>query len=204
MITSYYASVKCITKFKMFCSVVYFSSVSSPVLVIFMASMPYLCVGTLFCSSTLFGSLSFTSHEVDAFIGIFMFEGDWVFPRVSSFSSFVTGLGLVSSLPSFAVELISIIGGIFSFEVKCNLWGVTFLLLLLGISPHWLRALCRLSWLFQLVSLVFCSSCYPFCLFAPPWQPPRLFSSMPWGYWPFPGSSLVCGLTHSPPFRFSF
>ena len=95
----------------MFCSVVYFSSVSSPMFVTFMTSMPYLCVGTLFCSGTLFGSLSFTSHKVDAFIGMFTFEGVFAFPRVLPVSSFVTGPGLVSSLSSVAVELISIIGG---------------------------------------------------------------------------------------------
>ena len=100
----------------MFCSVVYIGSASSLMLITFITSMPYLCVEILLRSRTLFESLSFTSYGVDAFIGMFAFEGICVFLRVSSVSSFVTGPGLVSSLSSVVFELISMIGGRSSFS----------------------------------------------------------------------------------------
>ena len=95
---------------------VYIGSASSLTFLIFITSIPYLCVGTLFRSRTLFGPLSFTSHEVDAFIGMFTFGGSCAFPRVSSFSSLVTGPRLASSLSSVVFELISMIEGRSSFS----------------------------------------------------------------------------------------
>ena len=135
--------------------------------VTFITSMPYLCVGTLCRSSTLFGSLSFISHEVDAFIGMFTLEGVFAFSRVSSVSSFVTGPGLVSSLSSVAVELISIIGGR-SFLSRSNAISGALLFFSFGLSASLVATRCHLSWLFLLVSLVFDSSYCPACLSAPP------------------------------------
>ena len=169
MITSSYASGKCSTKFKMFCSFVYFNSISSPVFVICITSMPYLLVGTHFRSNTLFGSLFLTSHEVDAFTGIFMFEGDCVFPQVSSFSSFFTGPHLVSSFSSVAVELIPIIGGDLLFQGQMQSLRSYFPFSPIELFATLVAAHCHLNWLFLPVSLVFCSSSSPFFSFAHPW-----------------------------------
>ena len=152
----------------MFCSNVYIGSASSLMLVTFITSMPYLCVGTLLRSRTLFGSLSFTSHEVDAFIGMFAFEGICVFNRVSSVSFFVTGPGLVSSFSSVAFELISMIGVQSSFSRSIAISGALPFLFLGAFRASLVTAHCHLSWLFQPVLLVFCFSCCPVFPFAPP------------------------------------
>ena len=191
LITRYYASVKCSTKFKMF-------QLFVSLRLSFFSRFRYLHYINAVPSS---GDSFPFQHS--CWPVLLHFPRICIFPLVSSFSSFVTGPSLVSSPSSVAVELSSITGGRSSLSKSNTISGALlspFLFCtfrLIGCTSLSLElvvpaSIARLLFFFFSI-LSFCSSV----------EAATSLLKYTLRYLPFQGSWLLCGLTHSQPFRAS-